>query len=260
MLTAGRISTLVMLLVVCMFGYYFIYKARKGKEIVLRRLPAFDHMDQAVARAAEMGRPVHFTIGSRGSLSRPDVLPQTIAGLSVLSHVAKLAARYGAEIVNTVCGSEILPVCQDVIKAAFVSEGKAEEYRPNMVQFISDDEKTYEAGLAGVFARLKPATNIFVGGVGAEALYLVELGNMFGAFVIGGTARTIQLPFVVAGSDYCLIGEEMFAAGAYFAKDPIMLGSIAGEDLSRYITMALLVGASLLTWAGSQIMINLLKL
>ncbi len=41
------------------------------------------------------------------------------------------------------------------------------------------------------------------------------------------------MPFFVAASDYCLIGEELFAAAAYLSKDQVQLGSILGQDVSK---------------------------
>ena len=37
-----------------------------------------------------------------------------------------------------------------------------------------------------------------------------------------------QLPFLIAACDYTLIGDELLVAGAYLARDPVKMGSIAG--------------------------------
>jgi hypothetical protein len=129
-----------------------------------------------------------------------------------------------------------------------------------MVMFLAEAPNTYQTGLMGVFARERPAANIYVGGLGGESLYLVEVGKIYGAMNIGGTARPVQLPFVVAGSDYFLIAEEMFAAGAYLSKEPVSLGSIKSQDMTRYITMAVISLGALLMWAGNDLILQFLNM
>lgn len=50
-----------------------------------------------------------------------------------------------------------------------------------------------------------------------------------------------QVPFFVAACDYCLIGEEFYAAAAYIGHDPVLTGSIAGQDWGKILAISLLV-------------------
>jgi hypothetical protein len=91
--------------------------------------------------------------------------------------------------------------------------------------------------------REKPAANFLIGHFFAEALILAETGQTTGAIQIAGTADPSQLPFFVAACDYTLIGEELYAAGAYLSREPILLGSIRGTDLAKALLLLLgLVG------------------
>ena len=89
--------------------------------------------------------------------------------------------------------------------------------------------------------REKPATVFMQGLFYAEALLLAETGNSVGAIQIAGTAEPSQLPFFVAACDYTLIGEELFAAGAYLSREPQQLGSLKGQDLGKAVILALLL-------------------
>jgi len=257
MVPTGRLSTLIFLVLICALAYYFLERSRRGKVPQIRKLAALDAIDEAVARSIEMGKAIHFTQGNRSDLTRADVLPQTLAGISVLSYIATLCARHGGDLIVTAAVPQIVPVSEDTVKTAYIAEGKGEEYRPDIVQYLGSG---YQIGLIGTLARHKPGANIYIGGLGAEALYLVEVGNIYGCINIGGTARPIQLPFVVAGSDYFLVAEEMFAAGAYLSKDPIAIGSIAGEDISRYIVMGVLIVGAILLYTGIKIVPDFLKM
>jgi hypothetical protein len=45
----------------------------------------------------------------------------------------------------------------------------------------------------------------------------------------------------VAACDYTLIGEELFAASAYLSKEPMLLGSLRGQDVAKVFFMIVIV-------------------
>ena len=86
-----------------------------------------------------------------------------------------------------------------------------------------------------------------------EALILSEVGQSTGAIQIAATAELAQLPFFVCTCDYTLIGEEFYAASAYLSKEPMLLGSIKGQDWVKalvigwlVVTCGLMIGSALI--------------
>ena len=78
----------------------------------------------------------------------------------------------------------------------------------------------------------------------AESLILAEVGNAIGAVQVAGTASITQLPFFITACDYTLMGEELYAASAYLSKEPMLLGSLKGQDWGKLlIVAAILIGA-----------------
>jgi hypothetical protein len=77
---------------------------------------------------------------------------------------------------------------------------------------------------------------------------------------IAGCQRETQLAFLVALCDYVMVGEELLVAGAYLTKNPLVLGSIAGQDMAKYLAIALAAGGALLATAGSSIVADFLVL
>jgi hypothetical protein len=105
--------------------------------------------------------------------------------------------------------------------------------------------------------RDKPGANIMVGAYWAESLQLAETGARVGAMQIAGTANTSQIPFFLVATDYCLIGEEIYSAGAYLTNDAPLIASLAGQDVGRIIAVILgLLGAITVTM-GSTILLDL---
>jgi hypothetical protein len=97
-----------------------------------------------------------------------------------------------------------------------------------------------------------------VGGYWAESLQLAEVGYSIGAVQIAGTANTHQIPFFVAACDYCLIGEEIYAAGAYLSKDPVQTGSVVGQDFGKALACVLILLGLVLSAIGVKAFYTLL--
>ncbi|HAF66888.1 MAG TPA: hypothetical protein DCG91_03740, partial [Clostridiales bacterium UBA9857] len=104
MFVEGRIFDFFALLISTGLMGIFMSLARKGMEINVRPIPGFEAIDEAVGRAAEMGKPLHFTPGFGG------LVAATFAGLEVLSHVTKLAAQYDVRLIVTVSQPETFAV------------------------------------------------------------------------------------------------------------------------------------------------------
>jgi hypothetical protein len=259
MLVTGRIFGLATLLFLTAAAFVMMDRARKGKVPQIKRLPGLDAIQEAVGRSTEMGRPVHYTIGwADGGLSG-SMAPQILAGLSVLGYVAELTAKYGVKIFTTVSQPDTLPLHEEMLRLAYQKEGKQDLLRADAVRFISIDLYAYAAGVLGEIAREKPGASIMIGPFWMEALLFTEEGFRQGAIQIAGTARTSQIPMFVATCDYTLIGEEIFAAGAYLSKNPSQIGSIAAQDVGKVFALVLLV-AGLLLYAFGNPIGNLLKL
>ena len=244
----GSSLTLVVFLSLVAVTLYLIGQGKKGHLPYVRPIAAIPAIDEAVGRAAEMGRPVHFAPGS-GDLNS-DVAAQTVAGLQVLSYVAKLTARYSVPLIVTLWNSVAVPICQEVIRQAYIEEGKIEDYSGELVRFLSDNQMAYTANAMGIIQQQKVASNILIGPFYMESLMLAEAAFQVGAIQIAGTARMYQLPFFVAACDYSLLGEEIYTAGAYIAKDAIRLNSIRAVDLAKIVFMALILVGSILESAG----------
>jgi hypothetical protein len=236
---------------------YLISRARQGKAPSVRRLAGLDAIEEAVGRATEMGRPVHFSPGIV-ELTH-ERAPQTLAGLSVLSYVASLCAKYDTGLITTIMKPDVYVVAEDVVKNAFLVEGKGDQYHPDMVRFIGAEQFAYGGAALGIMHREKVAANIMIGAWYAESLMLTEGGAQTGGIQITGSATVAQLPFLVIASDYCLIGEEIYAASAYLSKDPIQLAVIQGQDLAKAATIAVMVLGAILLAMGNDSVVRLIN-
>ena len=68
---------------------------------------------------------------------------------------------------------------------------------------------------------------------------------------IAGTADYYQIPFFIASCDYVVMVEELFACSSYLSREPVMLGSVAGQDYGKLVLLSIIaVGVILSTIFG----------
>jgi hypothetical protein len=75
----------------------------------------------------------------------------------------------------------------------------------------------------------------------AESLILAESGQQIGAVQVAATISSAQIPFFITTCDYTLIGEELYAAGAYLSRDPVQTGSLRGQDIAKLVIIILVL-------------------
>lgn len=239
------------------FVYVMIQRARAGLPIPpIRRIAGLEAIDEAIGRATEMGKPVHYSPGMS------DFGPQMYAGLAVLSYVAKLAAQYDTRLIVTIRRPQIHPVASEIVKQAYLEAGRPDAFNPEEVRYVSDWQFSYTAAVMGIFQREKPAANLMIGYWMAEALVLAEAGAQAGCIQIGANTNTFQIHFFIVTCDYTLIGEELYAASAYLSKEPMLTGTVVAQDMLKIVVAALiLVGTVWATIKGNaNSLVNFLSL
>ncbi len=245
-LDAKRLPLLFILLLLCGTVLAFISIARRGKPLKIRTIAGLAAVEEAVGRATEMGRSVLYING----IQDMDDL-QTVAGINILGRVAKIAAEYDARVEVPTSRSLVMTAARETVHASYLSAGRSDNYNPDLIYYVTDEQFGFVAYVSGTMVREKPAACFYMGAFFAESLILAETGNSIGAIQIAGTAMPSQLPFFVAACDYTLIGEEFFAASAYLSGQPDQLGSLKGQDVGKLLVGAvLLVGATLATIAA----------
>lgn len=231
-----RLPVLVILVLFAVFFFVLQRRAKQGREVALRRLAGIDAIEEAIGRATEMGRPVLFIPG----INDIDDI-QTLAGISILSHVAFIAAEYDTPVIVACRRSVVLMISEEVVKQASLAAGRPENYIPNNMRYLSDDQFAFTAGVNGIMLRERPASCIYQGCFYSESLILAETGFVSGAIQVAGTANVAQLPFFVAACDYTLIGEEFFAASAYLSQEPPILASVKAADWLKLVILPVII-------------------
>lgn len=226
------------------FILFNIFRAQRSKkELFIRRIPGLNALDDAIGRATEMGRPVLMVPGI-GELNA-----MSVQALSVFAHVTKSAAQFGTPIRLCCANAAVYTVAQEVIRDVYSQQGLGDRYDVNTVQFLSDRQFAFAAGVSGIILREKVAAAFLLGEFYAESLIFAETCNSVGAIQVAGSTTTTQTPFFIAACDYVLIGDEFYAASAYLKREPNLVGSLVGQDWGKMLIAACVLIGVLLTSA-----------
>ncbi|MCX7004714.1 MAG: hypothetical protein NTV22_15780 [bacterium] len=238
-----KLNVLVALVVLSALILYFIYHARRGKALFVRRIPGLESVEEAIGRATELGKPMLYVSGIGGA---GDVA--TIAAMNILGYVAEQVAHYDTDLLVPCIDPVVMTIEQELVKNSYTRAGRPENYKEDNVCYLTGEQFPYAMAVSGIMVREKPAANFFMGSFAAESLILAEAGAATGAIQIAGTSAESQIPFFIVACDYTLIGEELFAASAYLSREPLLLGCLKGQDYAKLvIIVALLAGIALLT-------------
>jgi hypothetical protein len=239
------------------FTLVILYSTRAAsKDVYVRRIPALDSIDEVVERAVEMGRPIHISPSMRS------IDTQMIASLNLVGYVANQCAEKGCEIIATTIWPSMLPVLEDLIKTGYIKAGRPEEYNPQSVRFLSAEANAYATAASALVERENCAGNMQFGDTGGVVfVYFARTRNMLkDVMQIGGTARIGNIVHLIAGCDYFLIGDELYAASAYLDREPSLLAAMRTQDIVKIILIALTLLGGLLAAVGSDIILNIFNM
>ena len=250
-LISGKITQFALLILSFIAIYMSIQRSVSGKVPQLRRLPAVDAIDEALGRAVEMGKTVVFTHGT-GKLETSNSAG-SLAAIATLPYVARRTAELDLEMFLPTGSHTAYNVLGEVMRESAIMEGKPELYNPNNVRYLSEVSRAYSAGVMSILMNENVGAAILLGSYHHAGLMVVETANKVGAMSVGGTDSLSQLCWFVAGCDYSLLGEEIYALGAYISEDPVSLGAIAGQDILKMAVLVITVIGLLLRQVGEDV-------
>ena len=224
-----------------------IARAKAGAQLYIRRIPGLDAIDEAIGRSTEMGRPVTMIPGLT------DFGVVAVQALTIFKYITKQIAKFATPMRLLTANATVYAVAQEAIQDAYNEAGRPDLYDPDNVRFLSDRQFAFASGVAGLLQRERVAASFMFGEFFAESLIFAETGNIVGAIQIAGTISFTQVPFFVAACDYTIIGDEFYATSAYLSREPVLLGSLVGQDIAKLLfVLTIIVGLITTTLLGKD--------
>ena len=210
----------------------------------LRRIEAFDRLTRSVGLAVENGTRLHISMG-RGSLFTTRGA-SALAGLAMLHKLSERTSLSDRPPVVTTGDASLSILSQDTLQSGYRAVGAEDQYRFSTGRLTGLTPFSYAAGTIPIIKDEAVSTNIFLGDFGSESALMADAAERENASIVAASDSLSAQSVFYAASQDPLIGEEVFAAGAYVGAGPMHEASLAVQDILRWlIILAILVGSGL---------------
>jgi hypothetical protein len=159
----------------------------------------------------------------------------SLASVEVLRPVAQRLSLTGQMPLVTTGDATLHLLAEDQVHRIRRGQATGLSQAEPDVRWLAATPAAYAAGVMGMLAREPVEVNVMTGFFGAEYLLMGEVGVPRVGVQLGGASEPTVLPFVLATSRAALLGEELYAAGAYLAHKPWHLGSLWAQDMLRWL-------------------------
>ena len=232
----------VLLLAAILFVVLTLWRRRSPA--AFRIIDAYERLNRSVGLAVENGTRLHVSLGwgnlftGRGG--------SALAGLAMLRRLAQRTSVSDRPPVVTSGDASLAILSQDTLQAAYRAAGAEEQYRFSTGRLTGLTPFSYAVGALPTIHDENVSANIVLGYLGAEAALLAEASDRQNASLIAASDNLSAQSVFYASAQEPLIGEELFAAGAYVGAGASHDASLNVQDILRWlIILAIVIGAGL---------------
>ncbi len=236
----GWLALAALLLLGGGMGLAYLFFSAERLQGRLRPLSVFRRVEVGLALTMEEGRRLHYTLG-RGELLRP-AGGTSWASLSVMGPLVRSALRGDAPPLVSTGDPGVTALAHPSLRRACVQARAPEAYSPDGLLLAGMEPASYGAGAALASQRGRQALTLTIGHVGWEAALLTDAAPR----VVGGTDHPVGQAVLLATGDDALIGEEVYAAGAYTQAHPMHAAALWAQDAFRLLLIAGLLVAGVM--------------
>ena len=205
----------------------------------LRQIPAFLKLRRAIGLAVEAGSRLHISLGS-GSVIGPQSAPAFV-GLSMLERLARSAATGDNPPIATAGDGALGVLEQDTLRGTYRRAGLGDQFDTFSGQVVGLTPFSYAAGAIPLASDEKTGANILSGSFGSEVALITDAGERSGNLTLAGTDSLPAQSVIYATAHEPLIGEEVYAGGAYLDAGPTHAASLQAQDILRWVLIVVIL-------------------
>ncbi|MEP6775463.1 MAG: DUF6754 domain-containing protein [Chloroflexota bacterium] len=238
----GALLLFLVLFLIYLFRSQNSKPGAQPRHFNLRRIAAYEATTEGLSLSAETGRAVHISPGSGGVGAQGIGTASTLAGMAVVESMARVSAITGAPVQATTNDAIAYALTDNAIRKGYRRAGWSLESEGGEVRFLTHaDPLAYVAGAAEVIDEQKVSSAVAVGSFGPEVLFLTEAHRRQGAHQIIGSSDAQALALISITANHSIIGEEIFASGAYLDRRTTHTASLLAQDGLRWVLILLIV-------------------
>ena len=214
----------------------------------LREISAFSRLGKAVGLAVEAGKRLHISLGWGGVTGMPGA--SGLLGLSVVERIARLASISDRPPVVTSGEGTLGILSQDTLSATYRAVGEARQYDSGQGRVSGLTPFSYAAGVLPNLYDEQVSATILAGRFGSEVALIADASERSDGLTLAGSDSIQAQAVLIAAAQEPLIGEELFAAGAYVNAGPLHASSLRAQDIFRWVIIAIILAGSALKLVG----------
>ena len=214
----------------------------------LREIPALTRLYRTLGLSMEDGTRLHISLG-HGSLLNAHG-GSALAGLAMLRHIAERTSVSDKPSVASAGDPALGLLAQDTLQAGYQAAGVEELYVPTTGRVTGLSPFGFAAGAMNISQNENVSANIMVGHFGSEAALLAEASDRESVVMVGASDDLTGQSVLFANTQDALIGEELFAAGAYLGAGVSHIASLTVQDILRWLIILTLLGGAVAKFFG----------
>jgi len=221
---------------------------RRKTPAVLRRIEAYERLNRAVGLAVENGTRLHISLG-RGNLftSRGG---SALAGLALLRRIVERTSVSDRPPIVTSGDASLAILSQDTLLSGYRAAGAEEQYRFSTGRLTGLAPFSYAAGTMPIARDENVSASVVMGDLGAEAALVAESADREDTSLIAASDNLPAQAIFYASAQDPLIGEELFAGGAYTGAGATHEASLNVQDILRWLIILAMLAGSVLKMVG----------
>jgi len=223
-------------------------RIRRGSPAKLRTIPGLTRLYRAFGLSVEDGSRLLLALGGPSLLTRNG--GSALAGLALLREVSQKASVSDRPPVAVAGDSALALLAQDTLHAGYREVGAAEYYQPVTGRLVGLTAFSSTAATMPILDDEQVSVAALIGHFGVEAGLLSEAAERSNVLLTGATGDPAGQAVLYATASEALIGEELFAAPAYFSGRPIPAAGLAVQDALRWLVIIGLLSAVVLRVLG----------
>ncbi len=221
---------------------------RRRSPAVFRRIEAYERLNRAVGLAVEGGTRLHVSIG-RGNLFTARG-GSALAGLAMLRRLSERTSLSDHPPVVTSGDASLAILSQDTLQSGYRAAGAEDQYRFTTGRLTGLTPFAFAAGTLPVMRDENVSANVVIGDLGSEAALIAEAADSQETDLIAASDNLSAQSVLYAASQEPLIGEELFAAGAYLGAGASHDASLQTQDVLRWLVILAILGGAALKLLG----------
>ncbi|PKN90649.1 MAG: hypothetical protein CVU44_23135 [Chloroflexi bacterium HGW-Chloroflexi-6] len=242
------IIALVIIVVSALMMAVFAFLAQRTR-FAFREIEAFKFIRRAVSMVVEDGSRLHVSLG-RGSLLTP-FGAAALAGLAMLRRLAETTSTSDRPPIATSGDGLVNLLSQETLRTAHEITQKDKPFDFTQARMTGLTPFSYAAGVMPYIRDDEVSTNVLIGSYGIEVGLLTEASEREGAAVIAASDHLPAQAVLYATTPGSLIGEELFASGAYNQAGNFHTASLVVQDILRWIIIIVILAGIVLKLFGA---------